>query len=178
MSNLKETRLSTKRIYKGSLLEVYRDVVSLPDGNTSTREWINHPGAACVIPVLRDGKIALIKQYRYAVKAEMIECPAGKLDQGETPEHCAHRELREEIGYTASKMTFACNIHPAVGFASEKMWIYLAEDLQKTTENKDHDEFIQLFPTALSTAINMVWHGVITDVKTIIGLLWAKRLLS
>ena len=177
MSKLKETQLSTKQVYSGSFLDVRKDEVELPNGKTSTREWIKHPGAACIIPVLPDGKIALIKQYRYPVKRELIELPAGKLDPGEEPEECAKRELEEEIGYSAGKLTFVCNIYPAIGFASEKMWIYLAEELIKTTENTDHDEFIELMPTPLNKAVKMVWNGQITDVKTIIGLLWAERLM-
>tara|TARA_B100000959_G_scaffold83641_1_gene89086 strand:- start:178 stop:714 length:537 start_codon:yes stop_codon:yes gene_type:complete len=178
MSKLKETQLSTEQIYKGTLLDVRRDEITLPNGKTSAREYIKHPGAACIIPVLPDGNIALIKQYRYPVQSEMIELPAGKLDPGEKPEVCAKRELEEEIGYSAGKLTFICNIHPAIGFASEKMWIYLAEDLVKTVENTDHDEFLVLMPTHLDDAIKMVWDGKITDVKTIIGLLWAERLLK
>ncbi|HBN45876.1 MAG TPA: NUDIX hydrolase [Candidatus Marinimicrobia bacterium] len=178
MSKLKETQLSTEQIYKGSLLDVRRDEVSLPNGKTSAREWIKHPGAACIIPVLPDSKIALIKQYRYPVQAEMIELPAGKLDPGEDPEQCANRELEEEIGYSAGKLTFICNIHPAIGFASEKMWIYLAEELTATKENTDHDEFVELIPTGLEDAVQMVWAGKITDVKTIIGILWAEQILK
>jgi len=132
MSKLKETRLSTSKVYQGSFLDARRDEVSLPNGKKSIREWINHPGAACMIPILPDGKIGLIKQYRYPIQSEMIELPAGKLDPGEDPEICARRELEEEIGYSAGKITFICNIHPAIGFANEKMWIYLAEDLTKT----------------------------------------------
>ena len=178
MSKLKETQLSTEQIYKGSLLDVRRDEVSLPNGKTSAREWIKHPGAACIIPVLPDSKIALIKQYRYPVQAEMIELPAGKIDPGEDPEQCANRELEEEIGYSAGKLTFICNIHPAIGFASEKMWIYLAEELTATKENTDHDEFVELIPTGLEDAVQMVWAGKITDVKTIIGILWAEQILK
>lgn len=178
MSKLKEAQLSTDQIYKGIFLDVRRDQVSLPNGKTSTREWINHPGAACMIPVLPNGKIALIKQYRYPVQLEMIELPAGKLDKNEDPEACARRELEEEIGFSAGKLTFVCTIHPAVGFASEKMWVYLAEELTKSTENTDPDEFVELLPTDLKNAVQMVWDGKITDVKTIIGLLWAERLLS
>lgn len=178
MSKLKETQLSTKQVYRGSFLDVRKDKVKLPNGKTSAREWIKHPGAACIIPVLPDGKIALIKQYRYPVQEEIIELPAGKLDHGEEPEACAKRELEEEIGYSAGKLRFVCNIHPAIGFASEKMWIYLAEDLTKTTENTDHDEFLILMPTHLDDAIKMVWSGKITDVKTIIGILWAEKILS
>jgi len=141
MSKLKETQLSTKQVYSGSFLDVRKDEVELPNGKTSTREWIKHPGAACIIPVLPDGKIALIKQYRYPVKRELIELPAGKLDSGEEPEECAKRELEEEIGYSTG------------------------------------DEFLELMPTPLNEAVKMVWNGQITDVKTIIGLLWAERLM-
>ena len=178
MSKLKETQLSTEQIYKGSLLDVRRDEVSLPNGKTSSREYIKHPGAACIIPVLPDGKIALIKQYRYPVQSEMIELPAGKLDPGEEPEDCARRELEEEIGYRSEKITFLTYIHPAIGFADEVMWLYFAENLVKTNLNLDDDEFLELIPTPLDQALKMVWNGKIPDVKTIIGILWAERLLS
>ena len=178
MTDLKESKISSENVYKGSFLDIRKDRVTLPNRKTSTREWIKHPGAACIIPVMSDGNIALIKQYRYPVQSEMIELPAGKLDPGEDPEKCASRELEEEIGYTAGKLTFICKIHPAIGFASEVMWIYLAENLTKSSKNTDHDEFVELLPTDLNVAVQMVWNGKITDVKTIIGILWAERLLS
>ena len=178
MSELKESTVSSKQVYKGSFLDVRKDIVNLPDGNTSTREWINHPGAACIIPVLSDGRLALIKQYRYPVKSIMIELPAGKLDAGEDPEACAVRELEEEIGYSAGKLTFVSKIHPAIGFANEEMWIFLAENLIKSQKNTDRDEFVELIPTSIKDSVKMVWNGTITDVKTIIGILWAERLLS
>ena len=86
MPELKESTVSSKKVYEGSFLDVRKDVVKLPDGNKSTREWINHPGAAYIIPIMSDGKLALIKQYRYPVKSIMIELPAGKLDTEESPE--------------------------------------------------------------------------------------------
>ena len=178
MSELKESTISSKKVYEGSFLDVRKDIVNLPDGNTSTREWINHPGAACIIPVLSDGRLALIKQYRYPVKSIMIELPAGKLDAGEDPEECAVRELEEEIGYSAGKLTFVSKIHPAIGFANEEMWIFLAENLIKSQKNTDRDEFVELIPTSIKDSVKMVWNGTITDVKTIIGILWAERLLS
>ena len=108
----------------------------------------------------------------------MIELPAGKLDKNEAPEDCAIRELEEEIGYKANKVTFLTNIHPAIGFANEKMWIYYAEDLEKTNQKLDSDEFIEIIPTKLEDALEMVWNGAITDVKTIIGLIWADKVLG
>ena len=177
MTYLKEKTIRTKIVYKGTFLTLNNDKVLLPNGNISTREWIKHPGAVCCIPILPDGKIGLIKQYRYAVKRQMIEIPAGKLDQNEIPERCALRELEEETGYKADKLTFLANIHPAIGFTDEKMWLYLAENLVKTEQNLDSDEFLSLFPTELDKAVDMVWKGKITDMKTIIGILWAQRIL-
>ena len=177
MTFLKERTVQTKTVHKGTFLTFKRDEVLLPNGSNGIREWIKHPGAVCCIPILPDGKIALIKQYRYPVKKEMIEIPAGKLDHSENPEECAQRELEEEIGYKASKLTFLANIHPAVGFTDEKMWLYLAEGLVKTKQSLDADEFLALSPTKLDEAVDMVWSGKITDVKTIIGILWAQRTL-
>ena len=178
MTDLKENKISSEIIYKGKLLDVRRDEVRLPNGNTSTREWIKHPGAVCMIPILPDKKLALIRQYRYPVQKEMIELPAGKLDINENPQECAIRELEEEIGYRSEKITFLTYIHPAIGFADEVMWLYFAENLVKTNLNLDDDEFLELIPTPLDQALKMVWNGKITDVKTIIGILWAERLLS
>ena len=177
MTYLKEKTIQTKTVHEGAFLTLNIDEVLLPNGNTSTREWIKHPGAVCCIPIFPDGKIGLIKQYRYAVKEQMIEIPAGKLDQNEIPEKCALRELEEEIGYQSNKLTLLANIHPAIGFTDEKMWLYLAEDLVKTKQSLDADEFLHLFPTKLEEAVEMVWKGEITDVKTIIGILWAQRII-
>ena len=178
MTDLKEKTIKTKTVYKGTYLTLNRDKVLLPNGNTSTIEWIKHPGAVCCIPILPNGKIALIKQYRYAVKEQIIEIPAGKIDHNEIPENCALRELEEEIGYQANKLTLLANIHPAVGFADEMMWLYLAENLVKTKQSLDSDEFLSIFPTELNEAVDMVWSGKIKDGKTIIGILWAKKILS
>ena len=178
MSDLKETRIASEQKFSGRLIDLYLDQVELPNGQTSSREWIDHPGAVCLIPVLPDDKICLIRQFRYGPGEEFIEIPAGKLDSGEAPLDCAYRELEEETGYRANKLTFLTNIHPAIGFSNEKMWMYLAEDLEKYKNKLDQDEFLELLPTPLEKALDWIWSGKITDVKTIIGLLWAKRLLS
>tara|TARA_B100000519_G_C14090298_1_gene365969 strand:+ start:270 stop:809 length:540 start_codon:yes stop_codon:yes gene_type:complete len=178
MKNMEENTISSKVVFQGEFLHVRKDKVTLPDGTYGTREWIKHPGAVCCVPILPNKKIGLIRQYRYPLKIHMIELPAGKLGRGEDPESCAKRELEEEIGFKANKISLLTNIHPAIGFADEIMWLYLAEDLVKTNTKLDDDEFLEVIPTKLEDALNMVWNGKITDVKTIIGLLWAKKVLN
>ena len=178
MSNLKETCLSSEHIYKGKLLDVWKDKVELPNGKTSSREYIKHPGAVVIIPVLPDRKIGLIRQYRYPMGMEQIELPAGKLDKNEDHLDTAKRELEEEIGYRANSMKEITEIHPCIGYSDERMWIYLAEGLSYTKTNQDLDEFVELTPTELSDSVEMIWSGKITDVKSIIGILWANRLLN
>ena len=99
MSKLVEKKISSQTVYKGNFLDVKKDNVVLPNGKNSTREWINHPGAVVIVPILSNGKIALIRQFRYAMGSEFIELPAGKIDKRETPDECAIRELEEEIGF-------------------------------------------------------------------------------
>lgn len=176
MSRLKETKISSEQKFSGRLIDLYLDQVELPNGETTTREWIDHPGAVCLIPILPDGKICLIRQFRYGPGEEFIEIPAGKLDAGEAPLDCAYRELEEETGYRTKKLTFLTNIHPAIGFSNEKMWMYLAEELELSKKKLDEDEFLELLPTPLNKALEWVFSGKITDVKTIIGIMWMKEL--
>ena len=176
MSRLKETKISSEQKFSGRLIDLYLDQVELPNGETTTREWIDHPGAVCLIPILPDGKICLIRQFRYGPGEEFIEIPAGKLDAGEAPLDCAYRELEEETGYRTKKLTFLTNIHPAIGFSNEKMWMYLAEELELSKKKLDEDEFLELLPTPLNKALEWVFSGKITDVKTIIGIMWMKKL--
>ena len=176
MSRLKETKILSEQKFSGRLIDLYLDQVELPNGETTTREWIDHPGAVCLIPILPDGKICLIRQFRYGPGEEFIEIPAGKLDSGEAPLDCAYRELEEETGYRTNKLTFLTNIHPAIGFSNEKMWMYLAEELELSKKKLDEDEFLELLPTPLNKALEWVLSGKITDVKTIIGIMWMKEL--
>lgn len=177
MSELKESQLSSTHIFTGKLLDIWSDEVRLPNGKTSVREYIRHPGAVVMIPVLPDRRIALIRQFRYPVGQVEIELPAGKIDPGESLEETVQRELQEETGYRTGKITRLTEIHPCIGYSDERMWVYLAEELEAAEVKTDDDEFIEMMPTPLEQATQMVWNGEITDVKTIIGLLWAQRLL-
>ena len=176
MSDLKEDKISSTQIFSGKLIDLYLDNVRLPNGKQSTREWLDHPGAVCLIPILNNGDILLIRQFRYGPREEFIEIPAGKLDKNEEPLKCGLRELEEETGYKSNKLTFLTNIHPAIGFSNEKMWMYLAEELELSEKKLDDDEFLELLPTPLNVALEWVFSGKITDVKTIIGILWMKEL--
>ena len=178
MSNLKESTLLSSQAFKGKLLDVRLDEVLLPNNTKSTREWIKHPGGVCTIPLFPNNEIGLINQYRYPVRRVLIELPAGKIDKNEEPEQTALRELEEEIGYKAKKLTFLTEMYPAVGFASERMIYFIAESLVKTQTCLDNDEFIDFFTVKISTALEMVWSGKIKDGKTIIGLLWLSRYLE
>ncbi len=176
MSDLKEDKISSTQIFSGKLIDLYLDNVRLPNGKQSTREGLDHPGAVCLVPILNNGDILLIRQFRYGPREEFIEIPAGKLDKNEEPLKCGLRELEEETGYKSNKLTFLTNIHPAIGFSNEKMWMYLAEELELSEKKLDDDEFLELLPTPLNVALEWVFSGKITDVKTIIGILWMKEL--
>jgi len=176
MSDLKEDKISSTQIFSGKLIDLYLDNVRLPNGKQSTREWLDHPGAVCLVPILNNGDILLIRQFRYGPREEFIEIPAGKLDKNEEPLKCGLRELEEETGYKSNKLTFLTNIHPAIGFSNEKMWMYLAEELELSEKKLDDDEFLELLPTPLNVALEWVFSGKITDVKTIIGILWMKEI--
>ena len=176
MSDLKEHKITSNQIFSGKLIDLYLDNVRLPNGKKSTREWLDHPGAVCLVPILNNGDILLIRQFRYGPRQEFIEIPAGKIDKNEEPLECGFRELEEETGYKSNKLTFLTNIHPAIGFSNEKMWMYLAEELELSEMKLDEDEFLELLPTPLNMALEWVFSGKITDVKTIIGILWVKEL--
>ena len=177
MTDLREKRLSSKKVFKGSLLDIYSDEVELYNGNRKVREYTKHPGAAAVIPILPNGKIGLIKQFRYPTDSVHIEIPAGKIDPGEEVEDTARRELQEEIGYHATKLTYLTKINPCIGYSDEIIWIYLGEYLQQVSQNKMDDESIEFFPVDFEEAIELVWNGKITDVKTIIAVFWVEKLI-
>lgn len=172
--HLRETCLQSEALFKGRLLEIYRDRVRLPDGKTSTREYTRHPGAVAMVPLLPDGRIMLIRQFRYPLNKVLIEIPAGKLDPGEDYLTTARRELAEEIGYRAGRFTSLGEIDPCAGYSDEHMAILLATDLKPAAEQPDRDEFIEPLPVLPAEAFAMARDGRITDVKTLIGLLWAE----
>ena len=176
--NLVETKIKIEDIFDGTLLHVKRDTVKLPNGNESTREWIKHPGASAVIPVLPDGRIILVKQYRYPIHKITLEIPAGKLDSpDEDPLLCATRELSEETGYSTENIEKLTTIATTVGFSNEYIHLYIAEGLKAGFQHTDADEFINVVKLSLTEAVQMVLDGRIYDAKSVAAILLLERRL-
>ena len=177
-SDLIEKKLSSEDIFDGALLHVKRDTVKLPNGNEATREWIRHPGASSVIPVLPDGRIVLVRQYRYPIGKVTLEVPAGKLDApDEDPLYCATRELSEETGYQAEHIEKMTTIATTVGFSNEYIHLYVAEGLTPGKQHPDEDEFINVVKVPLDEAVQMVLDGRIYDAKSATSILLVERRL-
>ncbi|MBI2959049.1 MAG: NUDIX hydrolase [Betaproteobacteria bacterium] len=176
--DLTEKRIKGEWVYRGKLLRVRRDSVRLPDGRQTEREYIEHPGAVMVIPVFEDGELVMERQFRYPLRRDMLELPAGKIDPGEPPLECAKRELLEETGYSASAWRFVATIHPVIGYSSERIEIFLAQGLAHHGAKPDDGENIEIFKLPIATALEWVREGRITDAKTVAGLFWAERILS
>ena len=171
-----EKPLTTRLVYEGQMLTVREDTVLLPDGKTARREWIQHPGAVIMIPMLDARTVLLERQYRYPLQRHFYELPAGKIEPGEEPLETAQRELIEECGYTAGSWQHLATLHPCIGYSSERIELYLARELTHVGHAHDDGEFLEVVPLALSEALEWVKSGRITDVKAIIGLTWLERL--
>ena len=176
--HLKEVKVDSEVAYDGHFLKVQRDTVRLPDGKHSKREYIRHPGAVVVLPIMDDGKILLERQYRYPLQDVFIEFPAGKIDPGEDPLACAKRELEEETGYTARDWDFVCTIHNAIAYSDEHLDIYIARGLIPGESKLDEGEFLETFTATVAEMLDWVRAGKITDVKTVIGTFWLEKLAS
>lgn len=175
--NLTEQTIRDEWVFRGKLLQVRRDLVRLPDGASTEREYIEHPGAVMIIALLNDGELVMERQYRYPLRRDILELPAGKIDAGETPLACGKRELLEETGYVASSWRYLATTHPVVGYSNERIEIYLAQGLTQQGSNPGHDEHLEVFRLPLATALDWVREGRITDAKTVIGLFWAERIV-
>jgi ADP-ribose pyrophosphatase len=175
-AHLVETRLDGERIWQGKLLDVRRDRVRLPDGATATREYIVHPGAVLIVPVLPDGRLVVERQYRYPIGRVMLEFPAGKRDPGEAPLYTAQRELREEAGYEAARWDSLGQVHTVVSYSTEAIDFFVAEELSQVGAKLDDGEFLEVFPMSVDALFAALDAGAITDVKTVAALLlYARR---
>lgn len=170
--DLTEHFVAGEEVYTGKLLRVQRDRVRLPDGKETVREYIRHPGAVAIVALFDDGRVLLERQFRYPLRREFIEIPAGKLDHGETHLETAKRELLEETGYVAADWKRLGLIHNAIGYSDEGIELWLAKGLERRGQKLEPGEFLEVLTLPLADAQGMIRDGRITDVKTICGLLW------
>ena len=170
-----ETEVSSRLAYDGGLLKVKRDEVRLPDGRIAWREYALHPGAVMMLAFTGPRTLLLERQYRYPKRSHFIELPAGKLEPNEDPLATAKRELVEECGYEAAEWTKVATVDPCIGYSDEVIHLYAARGLRHVGAQLDVGEHLETFEASLDDALEWVRDGVITDTKTIIGLLWCDR---
>lgn len=174
-AHLRETTVRSDEVFAGRLLKVRRDVIRLPDGGEATREFIVHPGAVMVVPILDDGRLVMERQWRYPLERVMLEFPAGKLERGEPTLQCAKRELAEETGYHASQWGLAGTLHNAIAYSSERIEVWFARGLRAGAAHLDDGEFIETTAVAVDELDGLCASGAVTDAKTLVGLLWLQN---
>ena len=166
-----EIKLNSKEIFKGNVFRVTMDQVELENGMTSFREVVHHNGGACILPLTDDDKVLMVRQYRYALKEELWELPAGKLEKDEDPFEAAKRELEEECGVTAERFINLGVLYPTVGYDSEKIYLWAATGLHSTAQHLDAGEFLDVVKMPFDEALGLVMDGTIKDSKTQVALL-------
>lgn len=180
MNQFEEKTISTDLLFEGKVISLRVEEVELPDGNRAKRELVNHPGAVAVIPIMDDGKLILVEQYRKALNRSIVEIPAGKIEPGEDIEVTALRELEEETGYGANRFDYLQSFATSPGFANEIIHIFVALGLYKIDKPAagDEDEFIHMIECTIEEAEQMVLDERIYDAKTAFAILHAKKLLN
>ena len=177
-AHLKEEATASELLFQGNFLTARRDTVRMPDGHSATREYVIHPGAVVVVPLLDDGRVVLERQYRYPVERVMIEFPAGKLDAGEDPLVCGQRELLEETGYRAREWAHAGAMHLAVAYSTEIIHVYFARGLTAGERQLDHGEFLDVFAAPVDQLLGWCRDGTVTDAKSLTCILWLTQYLA
>lgn len=176
--DLTEKQIDSELIYNGGFLEVRKDRVRLPDGSTSSREYLTHPGAVVMLAFLDNGNLLMERQYRYPPRQEFIELPAGKIDKGEDILVTAQRELLEETGYVAREWLHLTTAFPCIGYSDERLEYFIARGLTYRGSKLDEGEFLEVFELSLRDAIEWIRAGKISDGKTIVGLFWLEKYLK
>ncbi len=176
--DLTEHCINTQTIASGGMLTVKCDQVRLPNGHVSQREYVMHPGAVVIVPLLPNGNVLLEKQFRYTLHQVFIELPAGKIDVGEDILLTGQRELLEETGYTANNWVKLGLQHPCIGYSDEVIHMYLARGLKAGNHKRDEDETLEVFEASFDDCLSMIQSGQITDGKTIIALYSAEKYLQ
>ena len=175
---LTERTLDSRLEFEGVFLRLYVDNVQTSDGHKGTREYLRHPGAVMIVPLLDAEHVLLERQFRYPLGRPLVEFPAGKIDAGEPPFECAKRELLEETGYTARRWSYLGGLHNAIAYSDEKIEIFLAEDLERSgAASLDAGETLEVFEAPWRQLLEWVRDGNVTDVKTMVGAFWLEKTL-
>ncbi|QHQ62423.1 NUDIX domain-containing protein [Anaerocolumna sedimenticola] len=167
-------RLKRTLVHKGHIVDFYNDTMQLPSGNTADWDFIGHKGAAAIVPVDKDGKIIMVRQYRNAIEKYSLEIPAGGINPGEDMKTCAARELEEETGFRSDHVEHLIDIYTTVAFSNEKIGIYYTTDLIPSKQNLDEDEFVTIERYTVEELIHLIFNGIINDAKTISAVLAYK----
>jgi len=176
--DLTEKKLASEIIFEGKVVKLRRDTVEVPGGARAVREVIEHPGGVGIVPVDGDGNVLMVRQFRYPLGRVVLEIPAGKLERGEDHRITAVRELSEEVGAEAGKMTYLGYAYASPGFCDESIHLYLAEDLTFGECHPDEDEFLLPERIPLSELVEMALDGRLDDGKSVIGVLRAAAMLK
>jgi len=173
-----EKQIKTETVYEGIIVNIRRDTVELQNGSQADREVIKHPGGVGIVPVTNDNKVLMVRQYRYPMGKEVLEIPAGKLEEGEDPFECAMRELSEETGCIAKEYIDLGATYPSPGFCTETIHIYLALDLKQGKMHPDDNELLSVEPVAIDELVEKIMANELPDGKSIIGILKAEKYLE
>lgn len=176
--HLTEHTTAREELLKGHFLHVVRETVRLPDGGAATREFVLHPGAVAVVPLLDDGRIVLERQYRHPTRQVHIEIPAGKLDAGEEPLACGQRELLEETGYVAREWAYAFTMYPTVAYSDEAIHIWFARGLEHRGARLDAGEFLDVFTATPEEFLGWCREGKVRDSKTLAAAVWIQNVVA
>ncbi|MDQ3188914.1 MAG: NUDIX hydrolase [Pseudomonadota bacterium] len=175
---MNEQTLNSRLVFEGAFLRLFVDNVRAADGHVGTREYLRHPGAVMVVPLLPDGNVVLERQFRYPLKKTEVEFPAGKIDAGESPFECGQRELLEETGYRAARWSYLGGLHNAIAYSDEKIEMFLAEELTHEGATLDAGETLEVFTAPWQQLLQWVREGTVTDVKTMVGVMWLEKVLA
>lgn len=164
--------LKHERLYDGKIIQLHVDTILLPSGNEATREVVVHPGGVVAIPVLDDGRLLLIRQFRYALKKYVLEFPAGKMEGSYSPDEAIARELEEETGHSAGSLEHLCSFYTSPGISTEFVHLFLARNLKPVPQRLEEGEHIVVEPLELRKCLDLARRGEILDGKTLLGLFW------
>jgi ADP-ribose pyrophosphatase len=170
--------LSHREVYQGKIVNLYVDTIQYPSGRKAVREVVVHPGGVTAVPVLDDGRIILVRQFRYPLGKYILELPAGKLDSNQSPLETIKRELEEEIGYQAGNLSYECGFYSTPGVCNEVIHLFIARSLTPVSQRLEEGEQITVEAYALEECLRKIGTGEIADGKTILGILWYQAKIA